>query len=147
LLRQNGCGSRRGLPSARRHVTRNAETAMTTFPSKFGQPLGDVLVTGGAGAIGSRRVVRLLPGGAERVVVADVLSSGYEWLLPTDSRVELVRQDVCRLSELNLDLREPVIFHLAAFFANQNSVDHPRDDLHTNGLGTLTALVWSREKR
>ena len=37
------------------------------------------------------------------------------------------------------------VFHLAAFFANQNSVDHPLDDLHTNGAGTLTVLKWAAE--
>ena len=38
------------------------------------------------------------------------------------------------------------VFHLAAFFANQNSVDHPTDDLHTNGLGTLATLMWAAER-
>lgn len=109
--------------------------------------LGQVLVTGGAGAIGSRLVTRLLADGAERVVVVDDLSSGYEWLLPKDRRVELVKKDVCELLDLKLDVREPIVFHLAAFFANQNSVDHPRDDLHTNGLGTLTTLMWARDHK
>ena len=30
-----------------------------------------------------------------------------------------------------------IVFHLAAFFANQNSIDHPESDLMTNGMGTL----------
>jgi nucleoside-diphosphate-sugar epimerase len=36
------------------------------------------------------------------------------------------------------------VFHLAAHFANQNSVDHPETDLLVNGLGTLRALEYSR---
>src|SRR5271157_2224802 len=36
------------------------------------------------------------------------------------------------------------VFHLAAHFANQNSVDHPEEDLMVNGLGTLRALEHSR---
>jgi UDP-glucose 4-epimerase len=102
-----------------------------------------IVVTGGAGAIGSRLVGRLLERNAARVVVVDNLSSGYEWLLPTDPRVQLVKGDVCNLFDYRLDLEHPIVFHLAAFFANQNSVDHPREDLHTNGLGTLTALEWA----
>ncbi len=114
-------------------------------PSKFAW--GEVVVTGGAGAIGSRLVRRLLADGAERVLVVDDLSSGYEWLLPSDAPVELVRRDVATLLEAKLSAREPIVFHLAAFFANQNSVDHPLDDLHTNGRGMLTTLMWAKQNR
>jgi nucleoside-diphosphate-sugar epimerase len=107
---------------------------------------GDVVITGGAGAIGSNLVRRALASGARKVVVVDDLSSGYPWLLPEDSRVNLVRSDVCRLQSLELDVEAPLVFHLAAFFANQNSVDHPLDDLHTNGRGTLTTLMWAAER-
>ncbi|PYV17584.1 MAG: nucleotide sugar epimerase [Acidobacteria bacterium] len=109
------------------------------------EKLGTVLVTGGAGAIGSRLVRRLLADGAERVIVVDDLSSGYEWLLPADHRVQLVKRDVCDLTSMNLEADRPLVFHLAAFFANQNSIEHPLDDMHTNGLGTLTALLWARD--
>ncbi len=105
--------------------------------------IGTAVVTGGAGAIGSRLVRRLLDEGAERVVVIDDLSSGYRWLLPEDSKVELVTRDVCEIAEMGIDVESPLVFHLAAFFANQNSVDHPDADLHTNGLGTLNVLRWA----
>ncbi len=36
------------------------------------------------------------------------------------------------------------VFHLAAHFANQNSVEHPETDLLVNGLGTLRTLECSR---
>ena len=104
-----------------------------------------VVVTGGAGAIGSRLVRRVLREDPESVTVIDDLSSGYEWLLPEDRRVRFIRDDVARMIDSGLRVDRPVVFHLAAFFANQNSVDHPTDDLHTNGLGTLAALMWSRE--
>jgi len=106
-----------------------------------------VVVTGGAGAIGSRLVARLLDVGVPRVVVVDDLSSGYAWLLPQNPSVRLVRTDVCDLDRVGLDVTEPVIFHLAAFFANQNSIDHPFDDLQTNGRGTLTTLTWATRQK
>src|SRR5579871_5029303 len=109
--------------------------------------IGTALVTGGAGAIGSRLVRRLLAEGAKQVVVVDDLSSGYPWLLPEDNRVMLVNRDVCDLFALDIEIETPLVFHLAAFFANQNSVDHPLDDLHTNGRGTLTTLMWAAAKR
>ncbi|MFZ0819288.1 MAG: NAD-dependent epimerase/dehydratase family protein [Candidatus Acidiferrales bacterium] len=107
----------------------------------------DVLVTGGAGAIGSRLVRRLLDDGARRVTVLDDFSSGYRWLLPNDPRIELIEGDVANLLDMDLRRSAPVVFHLAAFFANQNSVDHPLDDLRTNGRGTLTTLLWAKENR
>jgi len=39
--------------------------------------------------------------------------------------------------------RPDIVFHLAAFFANQNSVDHPERDLMVNGMGTLRMLEYS----
>jgi len=103
------------------------------------------VVTGGAGAIGSRLVRRLLSESPESILVVDDLSSGYEWLLPKDERVKLIKQDVTNLLSSGVQAAEPVVFALAAFFANQNSVEHPVRDLHTNGLGTLTTLLWARE--
>jgi UDP-glucose 4-epimerase len=105
--------------------------------------VADVVVTGGAGAIGSRVVRRLLADGAASITVIDDLSSGYDWLLPDDSRLTLLERDVCDLPELTIPGSRPTVFHLAAFFANQNSVDHPADDLHTNGFGTLNTLRWA----
>ena len=39
------------------------------------------------------------------------------------------------------------IFHLAAHFANQNSVDNPETDLMVNGLGTQMVLQYSHLTR
>lgn len=107
----------------------------------------DAVVTGGAGAIGSRLVEGLLAEGLERVVVVDDMSSGHRWLVPSDPRVTVVVGDVCELPQLGIDVEDAWVFHLAAFFANQNSVDHPFEDLRRNGLGTLTALAWAQTGR
>jgi len=40
-----------------------------------------------------------------------------------------------------------VVFHLAANFANQNSVDFPRQDLSTNGMGTLKLLEYAKNAK
>lgn len=104
-----------------------------------------VLVTGGAGAIGSRLTKKLVDLGA-MVIVLDDLSSGYEWNVPGDAdNLLFVKGDV----NSDIDLKrvfneEPnLVFHLAAFFANQNSVDYPEEDLKTNGFGTLKMLEYS----
>lgn len=120
---------------------------MQTSEALGAEKIGSVVVTGGSGAIGSRLVARLLEAGAEQVVVVDDLSSGYEWLLPRDNRLRLVTRDICEADAFPDDLEAPLVFHLAAFFANQNSVDHPLEDLHTNGRGTLRTLMWAAEHK
>ncbi|MBZ5558477.1 MAG: NAD-dependent epimerase/dehydratase family protein [Acidobacteriia bacterium] len=103
-----------------------------------------VLVTGGAGAIGSNLTRALAEAGA-RVIVLDDLSSGERWNVPSLSRVLFSEGSV--LDEVKLKRvffeRPAIVFHLAAFFANQNSVDHPEHDLMVNGLGTLRLLQYS----
>lgn len=104
-----------------------------------------ILVTGGAGAIGSRLVRKLIAVGA-RVIVLDNLTSGYIWNLPRKSdNLLFIKGDVTKDADLKKSFngKPEIIFHLAAFFANQNSVDHPEKDLHTNGLGTLKLLEYS----
>jgi nucleoside-diphosphate-sugar epimerase len=103
-----------------------------------------VLVTGGAGAIGSNLVRALATQGA-RVLVLDDLSSSESWNVPSSPNVLFANGDI--LDEVQLKRvfleRPQIVFHLAAFFANQNSVDHPERDLMVNGLGTLRLLEYS----
>lgn len=105
-----------------------------------------ILVTGGAGAIGSRLTRNLCEAGAALVLVLDDLSSSYRWNLPALPKMMFVQGSV--LDEVKLKrvfFEEPeIVFHLAAFFANQNSIDHPEHDLMTNGLGTLRLLEYSQ---
>ena len=101
-----------------------------------------VLVTGGAGFIGSNLVRRLLELKTANVVVLDDLSSASKWNLPQDNRVTFVEGSLLEDEKLATAFeRQPeLVFHLAAHFANQNSIDHPDKDLMVNGLGTLKML-------
>ena len=103
-----------------------------------------VLVTGGAGSIGSN-LSRALAGLGAAVIVLDDLSSAPRWNLPEDPSILFVQGDV--VDEAGLDevfrRRPSVVFHLAALFANQNSVEHPELDLTVNGMGTLRMLQRS----
>jgi len=103
-----------------------------------------VLVTGGAGAIGSN-LCRELAGLGAQVLILDDLSSGYLWNVPACANVEFVEGDILdevKLKRVFFD-RPQIVFHLAGFFANQNSVDHPERDLLVNGMGTLRVLEYS----
>jgi nucleoside-diphosphate-sugar epimerase len=97
------------------------------------------LVTGGAGMVGSHLTARLIADGVE-VVVLDDLSSGHRELVPPQARFLLgsvVDDDAVQAA---FDPAPDEVFHLAALFANQNSVEHPVEDLAVNGLGTLKVL-------
>ena len=104
-----------------------------------------VIVTGGAGAIGSNLCRRLAKLEAQ-VVILDDLSSAEHWNVPDMPGILFVEGDV--LDEVKLKRvffeKPQLVFHLAAFFANQNSVDHPERDLLVNGMGTLRLLEYSQ---
>ena len=104
-----------------------------------------VLITGGAGCIGSNLTRALLQGEPECVIVLDDLSASYEWNLPQDPRVRFVYGSVLDEEKMKraFSFKPHYVFHLAAHFANQNSVDHAETDLLVNALGTLKTLEYA----
>lgn len=105
-----------------------------------------ILITGGAGCIGSNLIRTLLKTDVEKIIVIDDLSSACEWNLPKDSKVIFIRGSVLDEERMKraFGFKPHFVFHLAAHFANQNSVDQPETDLLVNGLGTLKTLEYSR---
>lgn len=104
-----------------------------------------ILVTGGAGSIGTNLVRTLANLNAKLVIILDNMVAGYEWNVPGLRNVMLVKGSVTKDVDLRRVFYEKpdVVYHLAAFFANQNSVDYPERDLETNGLGTLKVFEYS----
>ena len=102
-----------------------------------------VLITGGAGFIGSCIAHQLSLAGVELVIV-DNLSSGY--------RINL--KEVPEAQFLERDIREPgleafldgvdTVFHLAASVGNKRSIDDPVSDAEINVLGTVRLLEAAR---
>ena len=104
-----------------------------------------VLITGGAGSIGSNLTEALARTEAKAIIVMDNLSSAEKWNMPRLPNVMFVEGDVrdeVKLKRVFFE-KPDYVFHLAAFFANQNSVDHPETDLDVNGFGTLRLLEYS----
>jgi len=104
-----------------------------------------VLITGGAGCIGSNLTKALIEAGVDSIVVIDDLSAAEEWNIPVSPKVYFINAtilDKLALTRAFAD-KPDFVFHLAAHFANQNSVDHPEADLKVNGLGTLNMLLYS----
>ena len=109
---------------------------------------GKVLVTGGAGFIGSHLVDRLLEDGHE-VVVVDDLSTGSLANLSraqADPRFSFIRGDLTRddVIEQVTAVGAEVVFHLAAQMDVRHSVADPLDDARRNVLGTISVLAAAR---
>jgi nucleoside-diphosphate-sugar epimerase len=104
-----------------------------------------ILITGGAGCIGSNLTKVLVKAETEKIVVIDDLSASYEWNLPKDPKVIFIKGSILDEERMKraFSFKPHYVFHLAAHFANQNSVDHPETDLLVNALGTLKTLEYA----
>ncbi len=114
----------------------------------------NILITGGAGAIGSNLVIALsvLVGDTGHIIVLDNLSSIKErnpWNITPLSNVMFVEGDVRNDIDLKRVFKEElsIVFHLAAFFANQNSVDYPEISAEVDIIGQIKLLEYSRLAR
>lgn len=104
-----------------------------------------VLVTGGAGCVGSNLCKKISELNVKKVIILDNLSSAYEWNIPDAENVVFINGDILDDEMLKRAYKEKpdYVFHLAAHFANQNSVDNPETDLMINGIGTLKVLQYA----
>ena len=95
-----------------------------------------VLITGGAGFIGSH-IVDMLLAGQHDVLVLDDLSTGKESNLPPGTRFEKMDIGDPALYEIVLSFRPDAISHLAAQISVPNSVTDPCHDAVTNIIGGI----------
>ena len=103
-----------------------------------------ILVTGGAGFIGSHLTDAFLNRG-DQVTVVDDLSAGSAARL--DERVVLHTQSIIeaeRLAALVEEIRPSLVCHLAAQIDVRASVAFPADDAQVNVVGTVNVLEAAR---
>jgi UDP-glucose 4-epimerase len=104
----------------------------------------EILITGGAGFIGSHLARRLLSAG-HSVTVIDNLSTGQKKNVPAGAT--LIRGD---LSNKNILKKIPsceydAVLHLAAQSSGEVSNEQPEYDLKVNTLSTLQLLKWCKD--
>ena len=109
-----------------------------------------ILVTGGAGFIGSHLVERLLDRG-DRVVVVDDLSTGCEANLSAafsraGDRLRLVRATVSRAVADGEPGAVDAVFHLAAAVGVRRVMQRPVESIETNVLETAAAIRLATER-
>jgi UDP-glucose 4-epimerase len=104
-----------------------------------------VLVTGGAGFVGSSTVARLLAMGANVTVLDDFFTGLLDNLPPAGPRLNIVRGSVVDEHLVqSLVSTADYVFHMAARNIVVSTKD-PREDFATNIGGTLNVLMAARQ--
>ncbi|HEX3880671.1 MAG TPA: UDP-glucose 4-epimerase GalE [Bryobacteraceae bacterium] len=98
-----------------------------------------ILVTGGAGYIGSHTVLLLLEQGHD-VVVVDNLSKGYRHNVPAERLHEFDIADTGALTDLMQRSGTEAVIHFAAFIAVGESMREPGMYFRNNVCGSLSLL-------
>jgi UDP-glucose-4-epimerase GalE len=99
-----------------------------------------ILVTGGAGYIGSHTVRLLLEQGYD-VAVVDDLSKGYKQNVPAKLLYEINIADTAAVAELMRQTRTEAVVHFAAFSAVGESMAEPERYFANNAGGSLSLLT------
>jgi len=105
-----------------------------------------VVVTGGAGFIGSHLVARLLDEGAE-VTVLDNLSGGkLENLSGVVDDIQFIKDDIRDFDAVKRAVEgADTVFHEAAIASVPRSIEDPETSYEVNITGTVNVLVAARD--
>ena len=110
-----------------------------------------ILITGGAGFIGSNIAEELAREGDNEIIVIDNLSSGRienieQIKASAESTITLLKGSITDLDFLKKSFRGvDYVFHQAAIASVQQSIDDPVASSKTNIEGTLNVLVAARD--
>ena len=109
-----------------------------------------VLITGGAGFIGSNTAVSFMERGDDVIIFDNLSRAGteknLEWVQSTGD-VTFIKGDIRNADEIRdaiVDSRVDAVIHLAAQVAVTTSVVEPREDFDINALGTFNVLEGVR---
>ncbi|MEW7193585.1 dTDP-glucose 4,6-dehydratase [Acinetobacter baumannii] len=111
-----------------------------------------ILVTGGAGFIGSAVIRNIIKNTQDEVLNIDKLTyaGNLESLseIDTDPRYQFAQVDICdseRLTEIFKNFQPDAVMHLAAESHVDRSIDGPAEFITTNIVGTYTLLEVARK--
>ena len=104
-----------------------------------------VLVTGGAGFIGSNLVDKLIHNNHQVTVIDNESSNSADQFYYND-KAENLKLDVTNFEEIKQHFKDvDVVFHLAAEARIQPSIINPLKSVHANVMGTCSVLQAARE--
>ncbi len=105
----------------------------------------NILVTGGAGYIGSHVVMHLCEAGHDVMVIDDLSLFDKK---AVDSKAQFIQGSILNKEDLNRCLNDiETVIHLAAFKSAGESMKNPQKYSENNILGTLTLLQWMIEHK
>jgi UDP-glucose 4-epimerase len=106
--------------------------------------MAKILVTGGAGFIGSNLVDRLIADGHDVVIIDNLVSGKKEYLNP---QAKFYHLDIAseKISEIFAIQKFDFVCHLAAQIDVRRSVSDPEEDIKVNVLGGLNILKNCRD--
>lgn len=113
--------------------------------------MSQVLITGGAGFIGTNLASRYLKKGHEVAIFDNFSRHGskfnLQWLKQNHPQIEVVEGDIRKEKELSkfFERKADLVFHLAAQVAVTTSVSNPKEDFEINARGTLNVLEAVRK--
>ena len=105
----------------------------------------NILVTGGAGFVGTNLIKRLVKDG-HNVVSIDNYSTGKEE--NHQEGCQYVKADIRDIINYDTFMENPdVVYHLAALPRIQPSFEYPALTLEVGIMATMSILEWAREKK
>ena len=110
--------------------------------------MAKILITGGAGFIGSNLAEKLV-GQGQQVAVLDNLATGrLSNLKKIENQIQFIQGDICDLDFLKESFKGiDFIFHLAALPGVSFSVQNPEQCNKVNIAGTLNVLLAARDSK
>ena len=106
-----------------------------------------VIVTGGAGFIGSHVVDGLVEKGYEIAVIDNLSTGRKENLNPRAKFIEADITDFSKIKDIFNAEKPEVVFHLAAQIDVRKSVEDPLADAKTNILGSINLINLALEHK
>ncbi len=103
--------------------------------------MSKILITGGAGFVGTNLIIQLKQLG-HKIVSIDNYSIGKK--SNHQDEVEYIDGDVCEIEEILFKNDFDICFHLAGLSRIQPSFKEPNDTFRANTYSTLKVLEWAR---